>query len=459
MLKHKKSKKMGKEAVRWQVMTIAFLSVLIGVFCFTGTAEAVDLNITSINGTVTSNPGGIDCGGDCYENFGSGQDITLTATRDAGYRFEDWSGDTSGFSSTSSSPTTFQMGLSPRDVTANYVQQFTVTFDASESGGTLTGTASQLVDIGSDCSAVTANPPAGYRFENWTGPVFGTSTANPLTVTNVTSDMAITAHYVQQFTVIFDASESGGTLTGTASQLVDIGSDCSAVTANPPAGYRFENWTGPVFGTSTANPLTVTNVTSDMAITAHYVQQFTVIFDASESGGTLTGTASQLVDIGSDCSAVTANPPAGYRFENWTGPVFGTSTANPLTVTNVTSDMAITAHYVQQFTVIFDASESGGTLTGTASQLVDIGSDCSAVTANPPTGYHWLNWTGTGGFTTTTANPLTVMNVTSDMTITAHYEINTYTIIPTSGSYGSISPNTTQTVDHGDSQTFTFTPE
>ena len=33
-LKHKNSKTMGREAVRWQILTIAFLSLLIGVFCF-----------------------------------------------------------------------------------------------------------------------------------------------------------------------------------------------------------------------------------------------------------------------------------------------------------------------------------------------------------------------------------------------------------------------------------------
>jgi len=378
-LKHKNSKTMGKEAVRWRIMTIAFLSVLIGVFCFAGSADAL-----------------------------------------------------------------------------------TVIFDATTSGGTLTGVPLQVVNSGDDCSPVTANPPAGYRFENWTGTGgFVATTDNPLTVMNVTSDMAITAHYVQQFTVTFDASESGGTLTGTTPQVVDINANCSAVTANPPAGYRFENWTGTGgFVATTDNPLTVMNVTSDMAITAHYVQQFTVTFDASESGGTLTGTTPQVVDINANCSAVTANPPAGYRFENWTGTGgFVATTDNPLTVMNVTSDMAITAHYVQQFTVTFDASESGGTLTGTTPQVVDINANCSAVTANPPAGYRFENWTGTGGFVATTDNPLTVMNVTSDMAITAHYQ-KTWNITSTSNGNGTIVPLGVETVDEGaNSSNYLITPD
>ncbi|MCK7474170.1 MAG: hypothetical protein MZV49_12975 [Rhodopseudomonas palustris] len=70
---------------------------------------------------------------------------------------------------------------------------------------------------------------------------------------------------------------------------------------------------------------------------------------------------------------------------------------------------------------------SGATLTGTVSQTVIHGSDCTAVTANNPTGWHFVNWTGTGGFTSTD-NPVVVSNVTEDMTITANYAINTYLI-------------------------------
>ena len=54
-VKQKNSKKMGMEAVRWQLLTIAFLSIFMVVFCMAGTAAAADLNITSNNGRVVSN--------------------------------------------------------------------------------------------------------------------------------------------------------------------------------------------------------------------------------------------------------------------------------------------------------------------------------------------------------------------------------------------------------------------
>jgi uncharacterized repeat protein (TIGR02543 family) len=88
---------------------------------------------------------------------------------------------------------------------------------------------------------------------------------------------------------------------------------------------------------------------------------------------------------------------------------------------NVTSDMTITANFeAVDYTVDFIAG-SGGTLSGSTFQLVAYGENCTAVTANPDPGYHFTGWTGSY---TGTANPLTITNVTSDMTITANFNMN-----------------------------------
>ncbi|KAF0221782.1 MAG: hypothetical protein FD174_113 [Geobacteraceae bacterium] len=75
------------------------------------------------------------------------------------------------------------------------------------------------------------------------------------------------------------------------------------------------------------------------------------------------------------------------------------------------------------YTVNFVVSPLGtGTLTGTTSQSgIASGGSTTAVTPAPNAGYSFVNWTGTGGFATSTSNPLTVTNVTANMTVTANF--------------------------------------
>jgi uncharacterized repeat protein (TIGR02543 family) len=233
--------------------------------------------------------------------------------------------------------------------------QYTVAFQTDGTpGATLTGTTTQTVNQGANCTAVTAKAPANYYFVNWTGTGGFSSTNNPVTVTNVTQNMTITANFAvtPQYTVAFQTDGTpGATLTGTTSQTVNQGANCTAVTANAPTNYHFVNWTGTGGFSSTSNPVTVTNVTQNMTITANFAvtPQYTVTFQTDGTpGATLTGTTTQTVNQGANCTAVTANVPANYYFLNWTGTGGFSSTKNPVTVTNVTQNMTITANFAHE---------------------------------------------------------------------------------------------------------------
>ena len=83
----------------------------------------------------------------------------------------------------------------------------TVTFAAGDNG-TLTGTTSQTVPQGGTCSAVTAVSNTNYHFSSWSGDYVGTD--NPLTVSNVSANMNITANFaIDAYTVNFDLGDKG----------------------------------------------------------------------------------------------------------------------------------------------------------------------------------------------------------------------------------------------------------
>jgi uncharacterized repeat protein (TIGR02543 family) len=136
--------------------------------------------------------------------------------------------------------------------------------------------------------------------------------------------------------------------------------------------------------------------------------------------------------------------------------VTGTYTFPP-----VNANHTIRAVFFTTFTLTF-VPGNNGTLTGgtpNVVQTVNYNTSATAVTAVPNLGYRFVNWTGTNGFVTTGANPITVANVSADQTITANFAIDTFTITTSvTGGNGTISPTPTATVDYGGSQAVTVTP-
>lgn len=178
------------------------------------------------------------------------------------------------------------------------------------------------------------------------------------------------------------------------------------------------------------------------------VPNYTVTFVAGP-GGSITGNASQSVASGASCTAVTAVPNAGYTFTNWTSVAFTTTNASLLTVSNVTQNLTITANFTQQtFTVTF-LTGAGGSISGSTTQTVAYNGSTAAVTAVPNAGSAFVNWTG-AGFTTTSASPLTVANVTQNLSVSANFA-PTYMVTFLSGGAGTLTGSTSQSVTSGGS--------
>ncbi len=154
-----------------------------GVPCYT---LAVSLN-PAFGGNVSRNPLP-NCGGDRYTQ---GTNVTLSASPNANYGFNNWSGDATG----TNSNVTITMS-SNRSVAANFVQCFTVTtaVNPANSGAV---NLSPAPNCGSQYRAGTnvtfsASANIGHAFNNWSGSLSGN--ANPTSLT-INAAANVTANY------------------------------------------------------------------------------------------------------------------------------------------------------------------------------------------------------------------------------------------------------------------------
>ena len=170
---------------------------------------AANVNVPSIvvskagNGNVTAADKSINCGSGCTSFYNDGTAVTLTASPASGTVFGGWSGACSGNLLTCS--VTVNESLA---VGATFKQLFTLSVGRSNPG-TITASpfgVDRALDCGSNCSAkfpngttvvLTATPPAGKQFVNWTGSGAGACSLSPVPTCSVviSKDTSIQANF------------------------------------------------------------------------------------------------------------------------------------------------------------------------------------------------------------------------------------------------------------------------
>ena len=177
--------------------------------------------------------------------------------------------------------------------------------------------------------------------------------------------------------------------------------------------------------------------------------------------GTADLTVSQVSLSGSSAFTVTSQPAATVSPG---GSTTFTVRFSPATAGNHSASLSFTNNDADEnpynFSISGDADPltysvnfqtdgtAGSGITGDTAQTVVEGENAATVTATAPLGYHFVNWTLSGSVYSS-ANPLTVNNVSSNLSLTANFEINTYTVTFNAGSNGVIEGNAVQTVEHG----------
>jgi hypothetical protein len=204
--------------------------------------------------------------------------------------------------------------------------------------------------------------------------------------------------------------------------------------------------------TSNTYPFTVGGLTNLNLLVC--LPQHTITPSAG-AGGTITPNTPQTVNWDGSATFAIA-PNACYKIKDVL--VDGASVGTPTSYTfdHVMADHTIAASFEILKYAITATAGPGGTITpGTTT--VNCG-DSPTFTITPNTGYK-ITDVLVDGVSHGAIPSYTFSNVTAPHTIAATFEILKYTITPTAGAHGTITPNTPQTVNYGGSITFSITPD
>ena len=183
-----------------------------------------------------------------------------------------------------------------------------------------------------------------------------------------------------------------------------------------------------------------------------YYTEFFSITVTSGSGGSISPSSASVIYGGGQTFSIIPN--AGYYVADVKVDGLDQGAITSYTFSNVTAAHSISATFANTYTVTPSAG-SGGSISPSTAQTVNYDGTTS-FTVTPNTGYSISSVTGCGG--NLSGNIFTTGQITCNCTVSAAFAINTYSVTPSAGSGGSISPSTAQTVNYGGTTSFSVTP-
>ena len=395
-------------------------------YTFLGWSEAIPATMPGENKTITAQwkinqytITFVDTGDVAYEaitkNFGEAVGTVADPVK-TGYTFAGWDKEI---------PAT--MPAENVTITANWTaNEYTITFDTD--GGTAVDPITQ--DYNTAVTAPAEPTKTGYTFAGWID-----ENKNPVTfpVNMPVDGMELTAKWtINQYTITFDTV--GGTTIEPIKQ--DFNTAVTAPADPTKEGYTFTGWDTEIPATMPAG---------DMTITAQWkINQYTITFDTV--GGTTIEPIKQ--DFNTAVTAPVDPTKEGHEFVGWDVDKDGVYDVNKdiLPTTMPAGDMTIKAIWkINQYTITFVTN--GGTAIDPIT--ANYGATVTAPANPTKTGYNFVSWDKT--------IPTTMP--AEDMTITASWTLNTYTITFELAEGETLAATTNAQKPTGNTITYTYVDE
>ena len=387
-------------------------------------------------------------------NYGSNQKFTFTPS--TGYHLDSLIVD--GARNTDSTTSyTFVNVTAPHTIRVTFaINQFTI-LPTAGANGSISPSAPVQVNYGSN-QQFTITPDGGYHLDSLiVDGVRNTDSTASYTFLNVTAAHTIRVTFAaNQFTILPTAGPNGS-ISPSGPVQVTNGSN-QRFTFSPNTGYHLDSLiVDGARNTDSTTGYTFVNVTAAHTIRVTFaIDQYTILPTAG-ANGSISPSAPVQVNYGSN-QQFTFSPNSGYHVDSLiVDGARNTDSTSSYTFVNVTAAHTIRVTFaITQYTILPTAGANGA-ISPSSPVQVNSGSN-QQFTFSPNTGYHLDSLIVDGARNTDSTSSYTFVNVTAAHTIRVTFAINQYTILPTAGANGSISPSTPTQVNYGSNQKFTITP-
>ncbi len=262
--------------------------------------------------------------------------------------------------------------------------------------------------------------------------------------------------------LVSTSANAGGSVSD--SQLIKHNTS-AAIIISPNAGY-----TATVGGTCGGSPTSgasqftyATNaISGPCTVSVSFASTTYTVTPSAGAGGSISPSTPQTVASGQIASFV-VTPNAGY-----TATVGGTCVGSPTSgasqftyATNaITGNCTVSVSFALTTYTVTPSAGAGGSISPSTPQTV-AGGQTKSFTVTPSPGYTAVMGGTCGGSPSSGASAFTYTTnlITGDCTVMANFtQVPTYTVTPSAGTGGSISPSSPQTVISGQTTSFNVTP-